>query len=62
MPANHRTQAGYAPLRVADLIARMKAERDANRTQPQWPTAADFACACLRHFSLTRSLLLGRLS
>lgn len=50
MPANHRTLAGYAPLRVRDLIARAAAEQVAQRAGPRWPTVVDLGRACVRHF------------
>jgi hypothetical protein len=47
MPAQHRTMLGYAPLRAPDLIARVEAERAAERTHPQWPTFTYFGRACV---------------
>lgn len=47
MPGQHRTMLGYAPLRAPDLIARVEAERAAERTRPRWPTFTDFGHACV---------------
>lgn len=54
MPANHRTMHGYAPLLVAELIARVEAEHEAERSVIQWPTSADLACACVAYDPATR--------
>lgn len=56
MTAQHRTLHGYAPLRVAMLIQRARAEQVRKDAAPKWPTAVDLARACLNNCAATRRI------
>jgi hypothetical protein len=61
MSTGHRMMRdGFAMLPVAELIARIEAERIAERTA--WPTAVDLARACMPRRPIQRSYVRRKLS